>query len=525
MTVTVHRPSKSIIVSHVLLPFLTDLKHKIIQDESGQPKVAVKWDLEAYQKLRGILDCPHPFELYEPPLLAGIYPPMPHQLITARFKADNKRCFDLSEPRTGKSFSTMLTFDFLRKFGNVRRMVIFTTLSTTSTVWHQLALESFSNYSSEVIHSVNPRFEEELKSNYTITIINHDGVKNDAIKKYLMNSKDIDIIVWDEADNLGNSQSLMWKSIRDALKPSQRFIELTGTPTGENPLSVWSMVKLVSPDNVPKYFGAWRSLVMNQICVNPPIWKPKKDANIHVHRALQPAICIRKKDVLNLPELTHTRIECDLSKEQKKMYDSMKKDMLLEHESGEKLLAINASDKVGKLLQIALGAYKTGLDTYQELDCQSRIDAIMRCIRSTPRKTIVFVSFTGALRLYYREISKEFTCEMVYGSVGKKERDRIFTDFQNSEEPRVLLAHPQVCAHGLEMAAADKIVWAAPSQRGLHFLQSNERIASALQKHPMNIYYIGATPIEWKRFDSLIAKKTDQDALLDLYKMVIDHKA
>jgi SNF2 family DNA or RNA helicase len=159
------------------------------------------------------------------------------------------------------------------------------------------------------------------------------------------------------------------------------------------------------------------------------------------------------------------------------------------------------------------------------LDCQPRIDKILECLASSPRKTVIFVPFTGAMKAYHKAISKHYTSAMVYGDTSKKDRDKIFGAFQSSDEPHVLVCHPATTAHGLEFSIADKIIWAGPSQRGIHFLQANERIASALQKHPMTIYYIGSTPLEWKRFDSLIAKRDDQSALLDLYQMVVNHKA
>jgi hypothetical protein len=361
MNIQVHRPSQSLILPIGLKSFISDLPHKEITAD-GKQFVAVKHNLESYAALKDCgVEVPHPMAVYyDWPKLQNRYDPMPHQRVAAQFMVDNKRCFNLSQPRTGKTYSTMLTFDYLRKAGLVKRMVIFSTLSTVTTVWQQIIWESFSWYTSGVIHGGRDKIDELLAYNFDIMVINHDGVKNDSVKKYILANKDIGIICWDEADNLGNAQSAMWKAMHSVLMPHHRFIELTGTPTGENPLSVWSMTKLISPQNIPKYYGAWRQMVMNQICNVPPIWKPKKDANLIVHKVMQPAICFLKSEVIELPELTHTRIECDLSAEQKKMYESMRKTMEMEHVSGEKVLAMSASDKVLKLLQVSLGSYKIG---------------------------------------------------------------------------------------------------------------------------------------------------------------------
>lgn len=523
--IKIHKASKSLILSNSFLPFVQDLKHRVIED-GGKSYVALKWDLEAYQKLRDIVQgCPHPFDaFYEPPKLMGLYEPMPHQTESAKFLIDNKKSFNLSEPQTGKTYALLMGYDFLHKFAGIRKCLIYSTLSGVESTWHHTVLGTFLDYRTGVLPNGNTKgILETFAKDLDIYITNHDTVKNTEFLKALRKRKDIDLILWDESDALSNASTDMFKCFRDSLQPHQRLLLASGTPTGSRVTAVWSQIRLVAPDRVPPYFGAWRKMVMNQICTMPPIWKPKKDANITVHKALQPAICFLKKDVLTkLPELKHERIEYKLSAEQKKMYDTMRKDMIMEHESGEKVLAVNAADRVTKLLQVALGAYKTGEDSYQELECQDRIDKIIECLKTTPRKSIVFCPYRGALSLYHREISKHFSCEMVSGDTSSKERNIIFNNFKNAEHPHVLLAHPATTSHSLSFYIADKIVWTGAAQKTLNFLQANERIASASQEHPMTIFFIGSTKEEWKRFDAQIAQREDQTALLEMYQSVVN---
>lgn len=521
MTVKIHRPSKSVILPASYLSFIQDLRHKVIEAD-GQRFVAVKLDLNSYAVLKDIVGCPHPFDaFYEPPKLRGYYQPMPHQLVAAKHLVDNKRSFNLSEPQTGKTYSLLMGYDYLHKFEGVRKCIIYSTLSGVESTWHQTVLDTFSDYSVAVLPNGNTKkILEVFAQDLDIYITNHDTVKNKEFLKALAKRKDIDIILWDEHDVISNAATEMTKSFKNSLQLHQRCLLASGTPTGSKPTACWSPVRIISPDRVPPYFGKFRDLV--QYKVGQFQWVNRKNANEIVYKAMQPAVCFMKKDVLTkLPELKHVRVECTLSAEQKKMYEAMRKTMQMEHESGDKILAVNAADKVIKLLQITLGAYKVGDNEYQEIDCEDRIAKIIECLQTTPRKSIVFCPFRGAMSLYHREISKHFSCDMVSGDTSSKERNIIFDNFKNAPDPHVLLAHPATTSHSLSFFIADKILWVGAAQKSLNFLQANERIASASQEHPMTIFFIGATPLEWKRFDTLIANRDDQTALLQMYQAVV----
>ena len=65
----------------------------------------------------------------------GKYEPMEHQWQSGVFMAEHKRCFNLSTMRTGKTGSTLLAYDLLRRTNRARRMLILAPLSTLRAVW------------------------------------------------------------------------------------------------------------------------------------------------------------------------------------------------------------------------------------------------------------------------------------------------------------------------------------------------------------------------------------------------------
>jgi hypothetical protein len=71
-----------------------------------------------------------------------------------------------------------------------------------------------------------------------------------------------------------------------------------------------------------------------------------------------------------------------MSKEQRELFEDLRKTMQLEAQSGEKITAANAADKIGKLRQILCGALKVDDNDYETIDHKPRL----RCCWSASRR-------------------------------------------------------------------------------------------------------------------------------------------
>jgi len=89
----------------------------------GRTLVAVPHRLEEVRVLRNIgIDAPSPIGThYE---WQGRFPPYDHQRITSEFLTLNPRAFVLNGMGSGKTLSALWAFDFLRKHGTVRKMLV-----------------------------------------------------------------------------------------------------------------------------------------------------------------------------------------------------------------------------------------------------------------------------------------------------------------------------------------------------------------------------------------------------------------
>jgi SNF2 family DNA or RNA helicase len=89
--------------------------------------------------------------------------------------------------------------------------------------------------------------------------------------------------------------------------------------------------------------------------------------------------------------------------------------------------------------------------------------------------------------------------------------------FQDKSDPKVLVAHPKTTGHGLELSAADTIVWFAPMHSVDLYEQANNRIMSGLQKRSMGVYHIGCSSLEWRIYKALKDGVSLQQEVLKLY--------
>ena len=187
------------------------------------------------------------------------------------------------------------------------------------------------------------RSKQIINNGAEFVVINFDGVE---IVAEDIAQAGFDMIVIDEANAYKNPQTKRWKVLARLVKPETWLWMLTGTPASQSPVDAFGLSRLVSPDRVPKYVTSFRDLVMHK--VSQFRWVPKPDSETTVFNALQPAIRFTKEQCLDLPEMTYVTREVELTAQQKKYYELMRKEMLV-NAAGEQITTINAAANLNKL--------------------------------------------------------------------------------------------------------------------------------------------------------------------------------
>jgi SNF2 family DNA or RNA helicase len=487
--------------------------------------VTVKWT-DQNAKLLRTLGFAAPSPQWYGKKWPGKFQPMDHQLEMIDFYLANDRCFNLSEMGSMKTAPTLWAADLLMKAGKIRRAIIISPLSTLWTVWQQEIFDTVMHRKCVVVHGSAEKRKEALAMDVDFYIINHDATGKEWIWKTLRKRKDIDLIVVDECSKgYRNARIDRYKGLRDMIRDDQRLWMLTGTPVPNWPTDAWAQAKLVSPQNVPEYFGQFKRMTMTQ-CTQFR-WKAQSGAEKIVHAALQPAIRFKKSMVINLPPVTTIKLSATLTPSQKTAFATMKALMAADVNNKE-ITAVNAADKIGKLRQILCGVIKEpDTNNYMAFDYEPRMQVLRDAIESASAKVIVVCPFKGVLRdISYRLANppkgeRAYSVGMMNGDVSVPKRNKIIQAFKHEQYPEVLCVHPKVASHGLNLTEADTLIFYAPIYSNDDFEQVMERFNRKGQTRKMTIVRIAAHSLEWDIYAVIDQRRMTQETVLNLYHRVL----
>jgi SNF2 family DNA or RNA helicase len=494
-------------------------KSKVIDRNGDKAKVLVRWGVDEWKILKnlGVKNPPHPIlGKYRWP---GVYTPFDHQRTTAAFLVANPRCYCFNEQGTGKTSSAAWAADYLLTQGKISRVLVICPVSIMDTAWRSDLFKTVMHRSVGIATGSKQQREAVIRGDAEFVIINFDGVKvaRDALAK-----GGFDLIIVDEANFVKSVSTHRWKSLASICTPSTWIWAMTGTPAAQSPEDAYGIAKLVRPDSVPRFAGAWKDRVMTKVTQYK--WVPKATAKQTVYEVLQPAIRFTKDECLDLPDVLYTTREVELTAQQQKYYNAIKKQMMAVA-AGEEITAANAAGMLNKLLQVSQGAAYTDTREVVQFDMRHRLDELLDIIDGTPHKVLVFVPFRHVLEMLQEEVTKHLGgvhfVEAIHGGVNASARADIIKRFQTEDRPKVLLLIPQATAHGITLTRADNIVWWGPIPSTETYLQANARAHRAGQVNKVTVTHLQGSPVE-KRMYAMLQDKVDmQHSLVELYKQEI----
>lgn len=251
-------------------------------------------------------------------------------------------------------------------------------------------------------------------------------------------------------------------------------------------------------------------------------WVPRDGAKDTVFKALQPAIRFTKDQCLDLPSMTYTKRDIQLTSSQQTYYDVLKRKMVT-IAAGEEITAANAAVNMNKLLQISCGAVYSDSGETVEFDIRNRYKVLREVIDETNRKVLVFVPFKHVIDMLCEKLNGDgIPAEMIRGDVSAGRRTDIFKRFQETDTPRVLVIQPQAAAHGVTLTAANTVVWWGPVPSLETYAQANARVHRSGQTHKCTVVLLEGSDVE-KRIYALLNNKIDTHTkIIDLYKELLE---
>ena len=275
-------------------------------------EIAVKWTLPNAKILQnlGFKNVPSPIMgQYEWP---GMYKPFEHQKVTASFLTLNQRAFCLNDMGTGKTMSVIWAADYLMTKKIIKRVLVICPLSIMDPAWRADLFKTAMHRRVDIAHGAKDKRIKVINSDAEFVIINYDGIEivaNEIAKG------GFDLIVCDEASALKTPTTNRWKTLNSLINQHTWLWLLTGTPAAQSPMDAYGLAKMLRPDSVPRYIGAFRDQVMVKLTQFKYV--PRPEAQKIVHKVLQPAIRYTKEECLDLPELIYTVRDTPITPQQR----------------------------------------------------------------------------------------------------------------------------------------------------------------------------------------------------------------
>lgn len=291
-----------------------------------------------------------------------------------------------------------------------------------------------------------------------------------AMKDFLRNTPSC--LLLDEAHKAKDITAKRTKrAIELADIASYRYI-LTGTPILNNLMDIYSQFRIL--DRGQRFghnFFSFRARFFEDKNRSMPAskyfprWEPIKNADLKIKELIGPvSMHIEKSKCLSLPPLVRKIIEVPMSKEQERLYESMRKDLIAtvktEGSGDRHSIAELAITKALRLQQIVSGHVRVeGLNGEEDVTIQikenPRKDALKQLLEDLApnHRTIVWAVF----KANYDDIrsvctSLELEYAELHGEISN--RDEQINRFTNDEKCRVLIGHPGSGGIGVNLVAA-----------------------------------------------------------------------
>ena len=329
---------------------------------------------------------------------------------------------------------------------------------------------------------------------------------------------DYDMVVVDELSSFKNHASKRFKALLKVRPRIKRIVGLTGTPTSNGLMDLWAEFRILDMGKrLGRFIGQYRNTYFEPDKRSGQVvfsYKPLPYAEDAIYRQISDiTISTKSTDHLTMPELVSGEYIVKLSEGERKRYDELKRELVLQLPDGE-ITAANAASLSGKLCQMSNGAIYD--DSGEVIRIHDRkLDALEDIIEAANGKPLLVAYWFRHDLERIEERLREL--HITY----KRLDDSASIRGWNSGEVPVGLIHPASAGHGLNLqAGGSTLVWFGLTWSLELYQQTVARLWRQGQtaKTVVVQHIITKGTIDERIMTALRAKDKTQSALIDAVK-------
>ena len=278
-----------------------------------------------------------------------------------------------------------------------------------------------------------------------------------------------DMVVIDELSSFKSHQSKRFKSLMKARPGVRRMVGLTGTPSSNGLMDLWSEFRVL---DMGKRLGRFITHYREQFFepdrrngMQVFSYRPRAVAEREIYRRIGDiTISMRSADYLKMPECVMNTVPVKLDSTEYEVYEEMESKMVTELD-GVEIDAVNAAALTGKLCKLANGAIYTP-DGNTVFFHERKLDALEDLIEGANGKPVL-------VAYWYKHdlarIQERF-------KVRELKSSKDITDWNAGKIP-VAVIHPASAGHGLNLqAGGSTLIWFGLTWSLELYQQTNARL-------------------------------------------------
>lgn len=455
--------------------------------------------------------------------------PFAHQLKALEMSWDKKVFAYFMEMGTGKSKVLIDNISMLYDKGNINGVLII----APKGVYKNWFDSEIPNHMPDHIEktmvlweaSINKSKEKELntlfKSSHDlhILIMNVEALSTKKGKQFAEKflSCHQTLMAIDESTTIKNPEAIRTKTIIGIARDVKYKRILTGSPVTKSPLDLFTQCYFLDPwllDHQSFYSFKTRYAITKQINVSGRmVHLVVGYRNLgELSDKLKPfSFRVLKDDCLDLPPKTFMKRIVQLSPEQKKVYEQMKK-MALAVLNGKMVTTATVLTQLMRLHQITCGHFKSDDGEIQKIS-NNRLDELMDVLSEMEGKAVIWAHYRYDIESIVEAIKKEYGDNSVvtyYGDTSTDDRQKAIKLIQNPDSPvRFIVGTPQTGGYGITLTGASTMIYYSNGYDLEKRQQSEARIDRIGQTR--NMTYI-----------DIIAEGTVDEKIVDALRKKVD---
>jgi len=385
----------------------------------------------------------------------------------------------------GKTVSTLTAITDMIEAFMVKRVLVIAPLRVCNSVWKQEAAqwEHLNHLRVSICTGSEKERRAGLNAKADIYVINRENTQ--WLIEACQNKWPFEGIVIDESSSFKNPSTKRFKKLKKVAHLSKIMVLLTGTPSPNGLLDIWSQIYLIDQ-------GAFLGKTMTgykKRFFNPDYfgfnWTPKAGTQEEIQDIIRPCVLsMTASDYLTLPERIDIIEWAELPDNIMKQYREFERELIVQLKNGDTIEAVNAAVLAGKLLQWSNGAcYVDDSGEYLVIH-DAKLDVLSEIIEENPQENIIVAyNFKSDLA----RIKERFPSAVVL------DKNPATIDQWNRGEIKLMLCHPASAGHGVNLQyGGSMIVWFGLNWSLELDQQMNARVDRQGQLKPVRVVRIAA---------------------------------